>query len=84
MLLNDDNIIPSGYKALGKYNITCCAADALFAGFYIKDNGSLKDNAWYEIEGVLQPAIDKESKETLAIQIVNIKEISIIWIIDCC
>ena len=43
-ILNDDNIIPSGYKALGKYNITCCAADALFVGFYIKDNGVLINN----------------------------------------
>ena len=25
-----------GYYALGKYSITCCAADAEFAGFMIK------------------------------------------------
>ena len=73
-LLND-SYIPNGYFMLGKYNISCCAADAIYVGFYIKNDIDVKDNTWYEIEGVLQSAIDTEGMETMAIKVINIKEI---------
>lgn len=75
-IMDDKSLVMDGFKAIGKYNITCCAADALFVGFYIKDNGNLQSNKWYEIEGVLIDAVDKENYETLAIKPINVKEIN--------
>ena len=68
--------LPSGYFAIGKYIITCCAADAGFGGFYAKyDLSKIKENTWYEIEGVLEKAKDTEGYNILAINVINIKEI---------
>ena len=72
----NDQYIPSGYFTIGKYNIACCAADAIYVGFYVKkDNYEIKDNTWYEVEGVIEDAIGTDGIETTAIKIVNIKEI---------
>lgn len=47
--------IEEGYFAIGKYEITCCAADAGFVGFIGEyDTSKLKENSWYEIEGVIE------------------------------
>ena len=44
------------YFAIGKYTISCCAADAGFVGFIAEyDKKKIKDDTWYEIEGVLTP-----------------------------
>ena len=72
----NDKYIPDGYFNIGKYNIACCAADAIYVGFYVKkEDFEIKDNTWYQIEGVIEEAIDTEGMETTAIKIINIKEI---------
>jgi len=74
--LFDDNIMPSGYFAIGKYNITCCAADSEFVGFYVKkENYEVKNNTWYQIEGYLESVKGLDGNEAVAISIVNLKEI---------
>lgn len=68
--------IPSGYFAIGKYSITCCAADAGFVGFIVKDNNlNLKENTWYEIEGTLTKSKDVAGYDILTITPKNIKNI---------
>lgn len=64
--------------AIGKYVITCCASDALFSGFFVKEenlNKEIKENTWYEIEGVLVKDVDKENLPILAIKPTKITEI---------
>lgn len=74
--LLDEKIIPNGYFAIGKYNISCCAADAEFVGFYVKkENHEIKSNGWYEIEGILEKVKGLDGNEALAITVVNMKEI---------
>lgn len=65
--------LPSGSYGIGKYTITCCAADAEFAGFVVKTSDELKENTWYEIEGV----IESYNKDGIVntIKAINIKEI---------
>ena len=68
--------LPEGYFALGKYVISCCAADATFSGFIVKlDDHTVIHNKWYEIEGVLESAIDADGYQIMTIKIVNLKEI---------
>lgn len=65
-----------GYFALGKYVISCCAADATFGGFIVKlDDYTVIHNKWYEIEGILEPAIDADGYQIMTIKIINLKEI---------
>ena len=74
--LLDDSVIPSGYFAIGKYNISCCAADAEFVGFYVKkENYNISNNSWYEIEGILEKVKGLDGSNAVAISIVNLKEI---------
>lgn len=74
--LTEAPYIPSGYFAIGKYSISCCAADATFVGFISKyDIDKVKDNTWYEIEGILEPGKDKEGIDIMAVKVINIKEI---------
>ena len=71
-----NNFIPDGYFALGKYAISCCAADASFIGLISKyDTSKIKDNTWYEMEGVLKKGKDKEGIDILYVKVINIKEI---------
>lgn len=68
--------IPSTYFAIGKYSITCCAADAEFTGFIAKyDLSQVRANGWYEIEGVLEPGIYTDGYDIMTIKVINIKEI---------
>ncbi len=68
--------IPQGYYAIGKYSISCCAADASFVGFIVKENNmNLKENNWYEIEGTLVKAKDVAGYDILTINPTNIKKI---------
>ena len=72
-----DQYVSDNYFGLGKYGISCCAADASFIGFIVRyDNHKVKNNAWYEVEGVLEKVKDKANYDILAIRIINIKEIS--------
>lgn len=75
--LKKASYIPDNYFALGKYLITCCAADADFIGFFVKrDKYKIKSDAWYDIEGVLLKGKDRENHDILYIKIVNLKEIN--------
>lgn len=50
--LKKASYLPYGYFALGKYAMSCCAADAGFTGFIAKyDNSKIVSDKWYEIEG---------------------------------
>ena len=69
--------LPDGYFALGKYSITCCAADAGFTGFIIKyDTNEIFSNKWYEIEGVLEKGTDADGYDIMYINAINVKVIS--------
>lgn len=70
------DFLPDGYFAIGKYAISCCAADAEFNGFISKyDNNKIKVNQWYEVEGVLRKGKDRDKNDTMYIEVINIKEI---------
>lgn len=62
---------------IGKYSVTCCTADAGYIGFFIKglDLDKIKNNSWYEIEGILEEDKDKDGYNIMAIHAVNIKKI---------
>lgn len=75
MAVTNAEYTPNGYFQIGKYTITCCAADAQLANFYVKkDNNQIKDNSWYEIEGILKK-MEYMNTNIMYIEIVNIKEI---------
>ena len=68
--------VPQGYFAIGKYSITCCAADATYVGFIANyDKEEVKNNTWYEIEGVLVRGKDKFRTNIMAIKVINMKSI---------
>ena len=69
--------LPNGYSLVGKYVISCCAADAEFTGFVIKyGNNKIIENKWYGIEGILEKGKDQEGYDIMYINVINIKEIS--------
>ncbi|MCR4580979.1 MAG: TIGR03943 family protein [Bacilli bacterium] len=75
-VLKEMALLTSEYFALGKYNISCCAADAEFTGFIVKyDRNKVKENGWYEIEGILEKGVDSEGYNIMYINVVNIKEV---------
>ena len=75
--ITNGDFLPSGFFALGKYIISCCAADATFSGFYIRyDLSKIKSNTWYEIEGILNSATDPDGHSILYINVTNINEIT--------
>lgn len=75
--LKKASYLPDGYFAIGKYAISCCAADAGFTGFIAKyDNSKITADNWYEVEGILEKGKDKEGYDLMYIKVINIKEIS--------
>lgn len=69
--LNDE------YSFIGKYAISCCAADATIVGFAVKyGNRKIVTDKWYEIEGILKKGTDKEGYDIMYIEVINMKEIS--------
>ena len=72
-----EQYLPKGYYAIGKYVVSCCAADALFSGLIVKEdkNIEVKDNNWYEIKGVLEKTKDSEGYDILTVKVIEIKEI---------
>ena len=72
----EGDYIPKGYFAIGKYMISCCAADAEFTGFIAKSNENIKNNAWYEIEGVIEEYTGSDEYIVMTIDVKNIKEIN--------
>ena len=70
----ENNFIPKGYFAIGKYAVSCCAADASFIGLISKyDLSKIKNNTWYEMEGVLKKGKDKEGVDILYFEVINYK-----------
>ena len=73
------SFIPFGHFAIGKYGVGCCTADANFVGYIVKLDENiketLKNNDWYEIEGVLEPGEDDNGYSIMAIHVINIKKI---------
>ena len=74
-VINND-AIPNNYFAIGKYSITCCAADASFTGFMVKNdlNFDIVESAWYEIYGILEEE-ENNYYHVLRIKPISIKEI---------
>ena len=71
------SFIPDGYFVVGKYAITCCAADSEYIGFFVKyDTSKIRSYNWYQIEGVLKQGKDKDGYNILYIDVVNIEELS--------
>lgn len=74
--LKKASYLPAGYFLIGKYAISCCAADAGYTGFIAKyDNSKITTDKWYEVEGVLEKGKDKEGYDIMYIKVINIKEI---------
>ena len=70
-----EDYIPANYFMIGKYSISCCAADAQYVGLYVKKSEEIKNNIWYDIEGVLKIIKDSDGNDTLAVIPSSIKEI---------
>lgn len=76
-ILKDDSFLLDGFSAIGKYDVSCCTADATFTGFILKyDNYILAADKWYEVEGVLEKGIDREGYDIAYINVINAKEIT--------
>ena len=76
-ILKDNSYLLDGFSAIGKYDVSCCTADATFTGFILKyDDSVLVANKWYEIEGVLEKGKDREDYDIAYINVVNAKEIN--------
>jgi putative membrane protein len=56
-MLHEGRQIPENHLYLFRYVMVCCAADAIPVGVFIEkaDSVAVKENAWYEIEGVVRP-----------------------------
>ena len=76
--LIDDKYVTKGSFAIGKYLVSCCVADSSFSGFFVNidDISKIKNNKWYELEGVLEIGQDINGENVIFIHTVNIKEIS--------
>ena len=76
-IINKLEFLQDEYFAIGKYAISCCAADAGFTGFIAKyDKNKIEDGKWYEVEGILKKGKDKEGFDIMYIEVINIKEIN--------
>ena len=74
--LKNVSYLPSKYTMIGKYSISCCAADAEFIGFILNyDKSKVKNNTWYEVEGILRETQDDNGYTIMVIDVVNIKEL---------
>lgn len=61
---------------IGKYGISCCAADASYMGFFVDyDLSKIEQDEWYEIEGVLEKGIDGEGYDIMIIKAINVEKI---------
>lgn len=64
------------YFAVGRYMITCCAADAEFTGFMVKyPKEKIEYGKWYEIEGYLELGKDSEGYDVMTINPVSVEEV---------
>lgn len=75
-VIKQADYITPGYFAIGKYNISCCTADASVSGFLVAyDLSKIEENKWYEVEGILEKVENKWGYETLAIKATKVTEI---------
>ncbi len=75
--IKNSKIVDGNKFVIGKYLITCCAADAEFVGFIVEfDKSKIKDNMWYQVEGVLKRIKLIDGSYVVGVEAVNIKEIS--------
>ena len=76
VLLNNE-MFSKEYFAIGKYFVSCCIADSSFGGFVAKynDMSIIKDNGWYEIEGVLNVGKSEFGTDMVYIDVKSIKTI---------
>ena len=75
--LKKASYLPSNYTMIGKYSISCCAADAEFIGFILDyDKDKIKNNTWYEVEGTLKESKDASGYTIMVIKVENIKELN--------
>lgn len=69
--------LSSDYKSIGKYEISCCAADAEYTGYIIKDDKNrITKDKWYEIEGVFAKGKSSDGYDFIYIKVINVTEIS--------
>ena len=75
--LTSGDFLPNNYFAIGKYSISCCAADVGFVGFMVENNQNfnIKENEWYELYGILSIEDDNSFYHTLKVIPISIKEI---------
>lgn len=74
--LKSASFLPNGLAAIGKYEISCCAADAGFVGFFILyDHSKIIEDGWYEVEGVLEQGKDQYGTDIMYIKVQSLKEI---------
>ena len=76
-IMKESSFLPKDYFAIGKYMISCCAADSSFGGFMARSNdmSKLKNNKWYEIYGVLNVGVDTYNQKIAIIDVVKYKKI---------
>ena len=68
--------LTSDYVAIGRYMISCCAADAEFTGFMVKYSpNKITYGKWYEFEGYLEIGKDSEGYDIMTVNPVSVKEI---------
>ncbi len=68
--------LDDGYSAIGKYSITCCAADAEFSGFVVKyDFSKLESHSWYEVVGKLELVKDSEGYDMVVVNPTSVTQI---------
>ena len=79
-VLKNDKSIPDGYFAIGRYAISCCAADSYFLSMMAKysDMSKIKNGGWYELVGVIDLGKDKAGSDTMFINVVDVKKIKAI------
>ena len=65
------------YFSIGRYTITCCAADAEFTGFVVKKlDYKIEYGKWYEFEGYLELGKDVDGDSVMVVNPTKIKKIS--------
>ena len=75
--IKDESYLPEGYFAIGKYEITGCAAHASFAGFIAKyDTNKIEKDKWYEVEGIIEASNNNSNGIKSIINVINIKEVN--------
>lgn len=76
-VVREASYIPIGYFAIGKYYITCCAADATLVGFTVKSDNTMRveDSGYYDIKGVFVKAKNQKGEDAIAIKAIKIEKV---------